>query len=330
MTMGHDLGARTPLEGHLRNQVMRYAKVSACLLLAGGPALCAAETLAEVLTRQGVSVIPGGPSRLNRQITGQDLQDDEVFVIAYDEVAADPSAPLPDRIHVSVRERATGTWRHAEVPRELSLGGSSRRAGSISRIHRAADYFYLDTHVNPSAGTLVVLSRTLEPVAALNGWFATPLRDGTVVYHRSMVHFAPTHPEELWVYDARSREDVRLYPNAPYGAVRQAYIDDVRRIYARVGDDWFRINNHHGDPERFDSSIGREYATDANGNSIAFVATFGADGGDSPAATPKLEVLVACLDVAARRCSEESLSAARARRPGWSDRQLLEEVVRAR
>ena len=73
-------------------------------------------------------------------------------------------------------------------------------------------YIYVDHHVNPSAGRLVVLTKRLTRIAELPGWLLGIVGDDVALYHRNQVHFAPTHAVELWTYDPVTRRDTRLYP----------------------------------------------------------------------------------------------------------------------
>jgi hypothetical protein len=306
-----------------------FVGVLAGLVLAAGPA--GAQTLGEVLAGHGVRTGAGGPADLDEPVTSFAVENArDVFAVAY--YRREAADTLPDELRISVLDKAAGSWRHAVLPRVRRAPAASSLAwdaGSILRVSHTSQYVLLDTHRTPSAGRLLVLSRSLQPVASLDGWLAAALPGGRIVYHHSLTHFAPTHPAELWVVDPFTGRNDRLYPTQPYGRVRRAYIEQVRAIYARVGEAWFRVNNHHGDPERFDSAIGPPYAVSPDGRALAFAASFGNVDAHSPAATPGLDVLVVC-DVAARRCSEEEAAAARRRCRGRSDGQLLEAAVRMR
>jgi hypothetical protein len=73
-------------------------------------------------------------------------------------------------------------------------------------------YAYVDHHINPSAGRLVVLTRNLKPVAELEGWSLGVLANDVVLYQRNQVHFnAPAYPVEIRTFDPGTRRDVRLW-----------------------------------------------------------------------------------------------------------------------
>jgi hypothetical protein len=187
---------------------------------------------------------------------------------------------------------------------------------------------YLDTHSSPSAGIILVLTRELRPVTALWGWSLRLLPNDVLVYHRSMVHFAPTHSAELWTYDPRSNRDALLYPQKPFSDVRTRYIARVKAEFDRLGEDWFRVNNHHMDAEQFDSRREDSLVVSADGRSLATMFLFG-DRDPAPGRTTPLEVVVHCTSLHSPRpvCTEEELSAVRLRYPGATTVQLLSRLV---
>jgi hypothetical protein len=240
-----------------------------------------------------------------------------------------PDSRLDDSLNISALDRRTSRWTHtavARMPGNAPANVSAQPLGSAVRITATPSHILLDTHVNPSAGTLLVLDAQLRMVRTLDGWSELVLPGGAVVYQKSMVHFAPTHPAELWIFGPSNGRNEALYPTQPYADVRRQYIERVRGIYARIGEDWFRINNHHMMAEQFESSIGDPMA-DSSGTRIAFIAMFG-EGGGSRAATPLVEVLVVCGNVLVQpRCEETELSATRLANPDWTDERILREAL---
>ena len=202
---------------------------------------------------------------------------------------------------------------------------------SVVAVQRTERHVVVDTHVNPSAGYIVVLTRDLAPVTTLPGWTLRLLSDGTILYHRSSVHFAPTHWAEVWTWNPVTRREARLYPNAPWDSVRRAYVDTVRAIYRRAGADWFRANNHHMDADRFDTRLGDTIVVASSGRTLAFSITFGGGAG-TPAATPPLDVVVVCRAVATSRsrCTERPLAALAGIHPGWSTPDILADLAGSR
>ena len=271
----------------------------------------AVPTLREQLAAYNVSLTAGVPGDLERRLVNYAVQDaPDLFVIAY-HAAQQFDDRRADTLYVSAFDRGTRQWVHAGLePRRESVPVWD--IGTVLRIHHSDRHVLLDTHRNPSAGMIIVLSRQLTPVAALDGWVLRVLTAGVVLYHRSSVHFAPTHSAELWTWDGATGRDLRLYPGVPPDSVRRAYIDTVEAIYRRTGEAWFRANNHHMGPVRFDSRLLDSVTVGPTGRDMTFVVRFG--GGDgTPAATPTLDVVVRCRDVGLRsaRCSDAPLSARR-------------------
>jgi hypothetical protein len=82
-------------------------------------------------------------------------------------------------------------------------------------VARRGNWIYLDTHLTPSAGAMLIVSNDLRRVQRVYGWTELLLPDGRLVYHNSMVHFAPFHPGSVSLYDPNTGRDVRLYPVRP-------------------------------------------------------------------------------------------------------------------
>jgi hypothetical protein len=169
--------------------------------------------------------------------------------------------------------------------------------GSILRIQRAGRYLYLDTHLTPSAGNLLVLNEDLKLQRELYGYSRVFLPNGNVVFRNSQVHFMPTHWAELSLYDPAADKEKQIYPPVPADSVRSEFVARVRKAYAARGEDWFRINNHYMDPEKFDSSDG-PIRVDEKSNAIAFLVRYENpinDSGDPEAAGQT--VVVTCTSV---------------------------------
>jgi hypothetical protein len=171
---------------------------------------------------------------------------------------------------------------------------------------------------------LVVIDKNVETVSILFGWLLTVLPDDSVIYYRSQVHFAPTHPAELWIYD-RDGRDRKLYPDPPYQPVRQAYIQTVKRIYAEKGEKWFQENNHHGNPELFDAAI-TDVVANAATESVAFIITF---GGDGQLPTPVQDVLAICRNIESvtPACTEQLMEDVRRAHPSRTNTQIVEDAI---
>jgi hypothetical protein len=107
----------------------------------------------------------------------------------------------------------------------------------------------------------------------LYGWILKSLDGGILVFHNSQVHFAPTHSAELSAYDLARNSERKIYPPARADPVRADFTSHVRAAYAARGEEWFRTNNHHMNPEMFDSDVGSLEA-DEKTHTIAFTVRY--------------------------------------------------------
>ncbi len=141
--------------------------------------------------------------------------------------------------------------------------------GSILNISAVGRRLYLDTHINPSAGCLLVVSRDLKLEASLYGWLLRPIGEDQILYERSQIHFAPVHPAELAIHDLRTHSDRTIFPLKPFQAIRNARVAQLRRFY---GDhpDWCNRNDDPCDPEYFDSFLAGEVAANDERDVLAF------------------------------------------------------------
>lgn len=165
----------------------------------------------------------------DRQITSFAVQSDaDWFAIAYYWHMG--SDRLPDELRLRTLDRATGVWR------ETTIGPEVREGGSALRIARRAGFVYLDLHVNPSAGHLLVLTENLGLKHHLMGWSSLPLPDGRMVYERNMTHFAPFHAASASLYDPHTGRDTLLVPLVPDPDLIKAPRNRSIHSVARVGD----------------------------------------------------------------------------------------------
>jgi hypothetical protein len=184
-------------------------------------------TLGRELQKHGIPV--GDFADADRQITSFAVQSDaDWFGIAYYWYTG--LDRLPDELRVRTLDRAAGLWR------ETTIGADVRQGGSALRLTRRAGFIYLDLHVNPSAGHLLVLTEDLTLRHQLMGWSSLVLPDGRLVYEHSMTHFAPFHAASASLYDPHTGRDTRLVPLAPDPDLIKAPRNRSIRRVASVGD----------------------------------------------------------------------------------------------
>lgn len=230
-----------------------------------------AGTLSDVLQNRGVPTGVQDLPNLNKLITGYGVVNDEkVLLIAY--YLADGSGRLHEPLFISRFDKVAHKWRNAQIPRQDARLDAVDCLGSVTQLHSPARDYYVGTHLSPSAGCTIVLSPELVVRKVLYGWFLSAFNDGTIVYHNSQVHFAPTHYGEVSMYDPERDTTVKIYPMKPYKRIRREHINKVRAVYSN--DAWCRNRNHHCDPERFDNHLASKVEiSDATG-ALAFVVNF--------------------------------------------------------
>ena len=152
--------------------------------------------------------------------------------------------------------------------------------GSAVGITEAGDMLYVGLHLSPSAECLLVTSRDLKVKKTLYGWPVAHFSSGSIVLRKSMVHFAPTHPLELSVFDPSSSALTPIYPPSS-DSFRAEYIRRLQTVISQsdrcVGE------NCEIDPERFDNDFASvcaasgcktQIVTNEETGSLAFIAQF--------------------------------------------------------
>ncbi len=268
---------------------MRRLWAVAALAFAIVPGPCAGETLRDTLREHSVPLAGRLASELDRRITSYAVLDSPAdFAIAY--YVNDGSGLLRPPLLVLHYERVPQRW-HSTAIRKVSIlprpGLDGLCLGSALRIERQGGFWFVDTHINPSAGCLLVLSPRLELKKALYGWAVGWFRSGRVIMHHSEVHFAPTHPMELSIYDPRTGALTKIYP--PQRDPLRA--EFAGRIAAVLDENWCREHNHHCDPRLFDSDC-RELVVSDRSQAFAFAAYF-----DASSYGPKADETIGTLDV---------------------------------
>lgn len=132
----------------------------------------------------------------------------------------------------------------------------------------------LEMSMNPSAGCEILIDEKLRVVDQLDGMIAGAAR-GQVIVYGNTIHFAPTHPQELVVYDPVTRKQVTVYPQAG-DARRKAFTEKLRRVMPPEA--WCMENNKGCDPKEFTTELS-DVKVNASGASFRFQATMTASEG---------------------------------------------------
>lgn len=249
------------------------ASLVSVLPLALSSAASGPDTLGAVLQAHGLPVDAELSQDVARLITSYALLDSkQEFLIAY--YIDDGSGTLKPPLHVVHYNRISHTWRRARIGKDEARVGDVECLGSITSIDASSAFFYVHTHLSPSAGCLLLINRDLAVHTSLYGWFLAAFGDGTVVYHRSQIHFASYHTAEISIYQPATRQDGKIYPRKPYQKIR---LEQMQRVRALFTDDWCMRRNHPCDAELFDNYVrdGPDGVVVSDSeNALAFVAVF--------------------------------------------------------
>ena len=135
-------------------------------------------------------------------------------------------------------------------------------------------FYYVYTHLNPSAGWTAILTPNLELNTVLFGQVQAFFNDGTAVYSEGNIHFAPTHYALVSIYDPESKESQRIFPREPYQALWQARQQLVAETYESLGEAWCRENGHHCLAELFNNYLTSEVIVNDQTDSLLFIVAF--------------------------------------------------------
>lgn len=229
-------------------------------------------TLGEVLGAAGLKHLALAVQDLDQPVTSYAaLNDRNVYLIAY--YWDLPSGRLEDPLRVLTFNRQTEEWKSTQLMLGSDQIGHSECTGSVLSAHALPNVFLLDTHINPSAGCLLILEHNLAFRNALYGWYLAAVGDTQIVFQRSEVHFAPVHPTELALYDLKTNRETSLFPRKPFQRVRAEYAAKLGDFY-RTHQEWCKENNDPCDAESVDSTLEGEVAISVPQHALAFVISY--------------------------------------------------------
>jgi hypothetical protein len=157
--------------------------------------------------------------------------------------------------------------------RSQSIANTADCRGSVMRIEAIGIYFALDIHLNPSAGCVLLLTSQLRLKRVLSGWVIGSFSSGDMIVEHSQVHFAPTHPLQLDIYDPGADTIQQIFPpkNDPF---REDFMSD---LHDNISEDYCRRENASCNPADVDTSAEGFETSDAT-HSFAFLANFSSIG----------------------------------------------------
>ena len=255
-------------------------------LLAAAMTFCATQacaqsegkTLREVLAGEHLLLDADTLHNLDKTITSEvELNDATQFVIAY--YVSDPTGLFNPPIFIDAYDRRTERWKSGaiEAARAKEKTIDVDCLGAIMEVAAFSNFLTLETHINPSAGCELILTSDLKLKSSLYGWTVGHFGDGSIVYHRSQVHFAAVHPAEIAIYNPATGRDYNIFPHEPFQQVRLQLIEDLREYY-KTHQDYCRKTGDPCDPESFDSSLAGKVVTDDEEHAMAFVVSYELQG----------------------------------------------------
>jgi hypothetical protein len=200
----------------------------ASVLLLGADTVCS-ETLRHVLAAKNLPIAVAKLENLDKNITsGAELDDETQFLIAY--YIDDGTSALNPPLYLERFDRKLGSWKGAMLEKAEARWQDMEVPclGSVMNVTAVGNRFFFDTHINPSAGCMLIVSSDLKLEASLYGWLVGRLGTEVVIYHRSQIHFAPVHPAEIALHDLRTKYDVTLFPPKQESPIRQARTQRVQ------------------------------------------------------------------------------------------------------
>ncbi len=233
------------------------------------------ETLEDVIRAANVPAGPFSKSELRQKIAGYGVSKGRPFLLAY--YVDDGSGQLRPPLHVIRYDPGSKKLRRANFGEIKALFLDEIRMnclGSALDISEFDGIVYIDTHYNPSAGCVIVLSSALELKTAISGWRLGVLGAEYAVIRRSEVHFMSVHPLHLTVYDVAGNRSTDIYP----------YKGDPQRLrYSKmiaplISKDWCMKYNAQCDPENFDVDLQGLLAVNPSVRLFGFQAIFDAAG----------------------------------------------------
>lgn len=242
------------------------------ILMLGETGLC--DTIHNILDSHDVPLPADDVVDMDPEIANCNIKDtaDSLCIAFYPH---SDSNSFGDTLGIGVFDKRQKVWMFKVFNiDELTKGKPYSELGSILRLECSKEHIYVVTHLTPSASLTCMFTHKLELHEILFGWILAYYEDGTVIYRKSRVHFAPTHPAEIYIYDPHAKVDRRYYPMKPYQEIRRNHIAKVRTAYEQVGWEWFARNNHHMDPELFDSHVKGKVEVNDETRSMAFVIAF--------------------------------------------------------
>ncbi len=241
------------------------------VVFASGNTRLSGETLEDTLQAAQVPTQRFLASELRGKITSYAVLKGEPFLLAY--YVDDGSGVLHPPLHVIRYDRAVKDLRRADLRSATALFHGEipmNCLGSALDIREHRGTIYIDTHDNPSAGCVLILSSSLEFKAALSGWLLGFLGADYAILRRSEIHFMSVHPMHIAIFNIARNQSAEIYP----------YQDDRQRrhfsrlLAPRISGKWCMEFNAQCDPDNFNTDLVGGVVVNETARVIGFRAKF--------------------------------------------------------
>ncbi len=234
-----------------------------------------ADTLADALARAYIPTDRFSVAELTTRITSYAVSEGDPFLIGYYTDAG--SLELKGPLHLIRFSRKRNEVDRVDLTdittlfqHEIKMGC----LGSVLRVRETYGIVYVETHVNPSASCLLILTPKLELRASISGWLLGNIGRRYAIVEASEVHFTATQLLHLEVFDLDALKSIPLYPfkNDP------ARLQFSRAIARYLSQSWCMHANAPCDPNEFDVSLSKPIAVNQEAQVFGFEAGFDAAG----------------------------------------------------
>ena len=230
-------------------------------------------TLAKVLAENNIPSRGLPSSAISQNITSfAVLNDSDRFVIGY---YVEHGNSLDAPLWIRVFNKHSSRWQSLAFGTEVANDQQSTLClGSVLAIKSLAGNLLVETHINPSASCTIIFSPQLKLRSLLWGWVIAKMDRDTVLVEHNQIHFAPTHPLELDLYEISTNRLTKLYPPAQ-DRIREDFMHDLED---NVTDDWCRQENAACNPEEFETYLEGDPIFNAGTSALAFTTVFNSLG----------------------------------------------------
>lgn len=234
-----------------------------------------AETLGRTLREADVPTNHFDAVELNEGITSFAVNKGDPFLLAY--YVDDGSGLLKPPLHVVRYDRQSQVIKRADI-RDINALFQGKIPmdclGSVLSIREYHGVVYIDTHYDPSAGCLVLLTSELDYKTALSGLLIGVIRPDYAIVEGSEIHFMSVHPLHIQVFDLKNKHLVQVYPFDD-DSLRSRYSKLIER---HISDQWCQQFDAQCDPRNFDVTVEGEVALNEAAKVFGFEAQLDAAG----------------------------------------------------